>query len=157
MFFIKMTLLLLLLFLLQIVWPLSSLKMLIFMAYCCNSNNICVLKSLGKQTPTHTYLHTQPHATIPLLVSSLSNLITVTSGNSIWPLFCLSKLNPVSFCPGSSGQCPFVVFLAQFHLLWRDRYLYGTGQMIIIRSLNWSYVWLENCDLKSADKPNRYK
>ena len=34
-------------------------------------------------------------------------------------------------------------------------YIYGAGQRVIIKGLIWSYVWLENCYLKSADKHNR--
>jgi len=36
-------------------------------------------------------------------------------------------------------------------------YIYGAGQRVIMKGLIWSYVWLESCYLKSADKHNRSK
>lgn len=119
-------------FLLQIVWPPSSLKMLIFLAYCCKSNNTVFLNHLENR---HTYTCILAHSTTgnnTFLSVFIKQSNYSDSRKLYWPSFCSSELNPVSLCSGSSGQCPFVVCLAQFHLLWRGRYLYGTGQIITI-------------------------
>lgn len=110
-------------------WPLSSLKMFIFLAYCFDSIPVFLNQLENRPTPK-THLHTQPH-TIPLLVSLLSNLITVTLGNStlafipfMWIGLCvfLSKLLGTMTICCSAGTVSSVVE-GQVHLwCWSRTY-----------------------------------
>ena len=128
-----------------------------FLAYCCDST----LVFLNHLEDRHTYLYPLAH---PNTRSNTSPNIFIKQSNCTDPrqlyvgLYSVYlELNSVCLFVQAPWDNARLLFGWHGFTLWRGRYIYGAGRIIIIKNLVWSYVWLEKCDLKSSDKHNRYK